>query len=231
MNDWFEWNGIKCTQYGIHVSEQPAITIPAERATFVSVPGRSGSLTQTEGDNVYDDVILTAECFVSDASRITDIAAWLRGAGTVTFANRQGGHYSARITNQIPFEQILRGNPARSFAVNFRCKPFFYLSGNDPVTLTESGFVENPGSIASEPVITVNGAGDITLMIGGTLIELTGVDGSITVDSELLEVYTETDVCNEKMAGEFPTLVPGINAISWDGVVSSVIVVPNWRTL
>ena len=42
MNDWFEWNGFKCTEYGIRVLEQPPITIPSERATFVDVPGRSG---------------------------------------------------------------------------------------------------------------------------------------------------------------------------------------------
>ena len=56
MMDWFEWNGVRCTQYGIHVLEQPSITIPSERVTFTDVPGRSGSLTQLEGDDVYDDI-------------------------------------------------------------------------------------------------------------------------------------------------------------------------------
>ena len=56
MMDWFEWNGIRCTQYGIHVLEQPPVTIPSERVTFIAVPGRSGSLTQLEGDDVYDDM-------------------------------------------------------------------------------------------------------------------------------------------------------------------------------
>ena len=27
LNDWFEWNGVRCTQYGIHVSEQPPMTM------------------------------------------------------------------------------------------------------------------------------------------------------------------------------------------------------------
>ena len=51
MNDWFSWNGVKCTEYGIHVLEQPLITIPAERATFTNVPGRPGSLTTLEGES------------------------------------------------------------------------------------------------------------------------------------------------------------------------------------
>ena len=70
MNDWFSWNGKKCTEYGIHVLEQPPITIPAERATFTNIPGRPGSLTTLEGDDVYDDLILTAQCMISDPSSI-----------------------------------------------------------------------------------------------------------------------------------------------------------------
>ena len=125
MADWFEWNGTKCTEKGIIVSEHPSITIPQERVEFVDVPGRSGSLTKLEGDDVYDDMTLTARCFIADPNSIPALAAWLRGCGKVTFGNRPNGFYYARIVNQIPFEKILRGNPHRSFAVNFRCKPFF----------------------------------------------------------------------------------------------------------
>ena len=124
MQDYFIWNGADCRQYGIHVTEQPPITIPAERSTQTNVPGRPGSLTQLEGEDVYDDLLLTATCFISDPAQIPAIAAWLKGSGTVTFANRTGGYYKARIANQISFEKVLRGNPHCTFAVNFRCYPF-----------------------------------------------------------------------------------------------------------
>lgn len=39
------------------------------------------------------------------------------------------------------------------------------------------------------------------------------------------------DSCNEKMEGDFPLLVPGTNAVSRSGDVTSVVVSPNWRTL
>ena len=55
MQDYFLWNGVDCRTYGIHVTEQPPITIPAERSTQTNVPGRPGSLTQLEGEDVYDD--------------------------------------------------------------------------------------------------------------------------------------------------------------------------------
>lgn len=231
MNDWFEWNGVLCTEYGIHVSEQPPITFPAERSTFTNVPGRSGSLTTLEGEDVYDDLLLTATCFIQNTERIDEIASYLKGAGTVTFANRQEGFYYGRIVNQIPFEKILRGNPHRSLSINFRCKPFFYLEDSPIYNLTRSGqFITNPGAVYSEPVITIYGSGDITLMVGMTIVELTEVSGSITIDSPLMEAYRGNTSMNRCMSGEFPMLVPGANAVSWTGNVSKVTIQPNWRT-
>ena len=43
--DWFEWNGVKCTQYGMHVLQQPSFIRPAERAEYVEIPGKAGSLS------------------------------------------------------------------------------------------------------------------------------------------------------------------------------------------
>ena len=232
MNDWFEWNGVRCTDYGIYVTEQPPPTIPEERVTFTNIPGRSGALTTLEGDYVYEDMVLTATCVISDPDRIPEIAGWLRGSGTVTFANREGGFYYARVVNQIPFEKILRGNPHRSFAVNFRCKPFWYQDGVENITLTASGtFVTNPGTVASEPIITVTGSGEITLMVGAYIVELDDINGSITLDTPLMEAYSGVISMNNCMNGDFPLLEPGQNAVSWSGSVTKVEIVPNWRNL
>ena len=81
MNDWFEWNGVRCTQHGVHVSELPPPTIPSERVTYTNVPGRPGSLTTLEGEDVYEDVVLTAQCFLADPTQIPAIAAWLKRSG------------------------------------------------------------------------------------------------------------------------------------------------------
>ena len=232
MNDWFSWNSVKCTEYGIHVLEQPPITIPAERATFTNVPGRPGSLTTLEGDDVYDDLILTAQCMISEPSNTHTIASYLKGSGKVAFANRPGGFYYARIVNQISFEKILRGNPHRSFAVNFRCKPFLYQENVPVQTYTETPFIlNNPGSIYSEPVITVYGSGDITLMIGAQLVELSGISESIMLDTPIMEVYKGDKGMNHSMDGELPILKPGTNAVSWVGDVTKLEIQPNWRFL
>ena len=232
MTDYFIWNGVDCRTKGIHVSELPPITIPLERSKQTNVPGRPGSLTQLEGDDVYDDMILTATCFIADPAQIPAIAAWLKGKGTVTFANRTGGHYNARIANQIPFEKVLRGNPHCSFAVNFRCYPFWYQENVSDVTITTSGdTVTNPGSVYSEPLITVYGSGNITLMVGTTIVELTNVSSSLVLDCALKEAYKGANLMNDHMSGDFPVLKPGLNAISWSGNVTRIVIKPNWRYL
>ena len=232
MNDWFEWNGVKCTDYGIHVSEHPPITIPNERATFTAVPGRAGTLTTLEGDDVYDHMILSATCFIDDPAKIPVIAAWLRGSGTVTFANRQGGFYYARVTNQISFEKILRGNPHRSFVVNFRCQPFFYHSENTPILVDLPGaFIPGQGSVFAEPVLEIDLTGDAEITIGGTLFQLSGITGTVIVDCVQQEVYQDYRSCMTAMTGDFPRLLPIGSYVNWTGGVRSIKITPNWRSL
>ena len=236
MIDWFEWNGARCTAYGVYVLEQPPITAPSERVTFTDIPGRSGSLTTLEGEDVYDDMILTVQCILSDPTRITALCAWLRGAGKVAFANRPGGFYYARIVNQISFEKILRGNPHRSFAVNFRCKPFLYHPpAPAPVTITSPAVITNPGTISSEPVITVYGSGDIGLLVGGKTLQITGLSGQVTIDSEARLAYRKNGdlltLLTGTLSGDWPMMRPGLVPVSWSGNVQKVEIQGNWRSL
>ena len=102
----------------------------------------------------------------------------------------------------------------------------------EDITLTTSPtFVNNPGNVYAEPIITVYGSGDITLMVGTTIVQLEGIEDSVTLDSSLMEAYKGADSLNSSMSGEFPLLQPGANAVSWSGSVTSVVVKPNWRFL
>ncbi len=232
MNSWFTWKGHKCTEYGIHVTQQPEIIRPAERATFTSVPGRSGTLTTLEGADVYDDFLLTVECVILETSQLDTILAWLKGSDKITFANRQGGFYFARIVNQISLEQILRGNPHRRFTVTFRCQPFFYLSGISNITVTASDtYVNNVGSVFAEPVLKITLTADAQLTIGASYIELQGLTGIMTIDTPLMETYKNYTSYNSHMTGDYPVLHKGQNFISWTGGISQIVITPNWRTL
>jgi len=102
---------------------------------------------------------------------------------------------------------------------------------NAPVTLWSNGSITNPGTVNSEPVLFLMGNGNITLAINGISIQLTGISGSITIDSVLKDAYNGSTLLNNQMLGDFPVFLPGVNTISWTGSVSSLHVTPNWRWL
>ena len=68
-------------------------------------------------------------------------------------------------------------------------------------------------------------------MVGMTIVELEGITGSITLDSQLQEAYSGATSLNSAMSGDFPKLLPGNNAVSWTGNVTKVDIQPNWRYL
>ena len=77
----------------------------------------------------------------------------------------------------------------------------------------------------------MTGSGDITLMVGTTIVELTDISGSIVIDSVLQDAYQGNTLMNDHMSGDFPVLKPGANAISWTGTVTQVVGRPYWRYL
>ena len=161
-------------------SDVGALATSVEAAITSALPGDALSSFGTSAAEGRASALSTYS-MISDPSNIRAIASYLNGSGKVAFANRTGGFYFARIVNQIPFDKILRGNPHRSFAVNFRCKPFWYQENVPEITVTASGtFVNNPGSVFSESVITVHGSGEITLMVGMTIVELDGITDNVT---------------------------------------------------
>ena len=234
MSAWFKWNGLKSTKtkYGLYVASYPDIIIPEERLKDVVVPGRSGSLTQHEGEGVYNDFVATVECFVLSPDTIPELAAWLKGSGEVVFGNQPDVFYKARIANQIAFAQVMRGRTPMTCAVNFRCAPYRYLPGGKEwqTFALPNATIENPGTAPSEPRIRINCTGDATLMVGTQIVDVFNVTSFIELDTALKEAST-SKLANEKMAGEFPLLYPGPNALSWTGSVTDVRIKPRWRSL
>ncbi len=235
MKDYITWKGINSRTIGITVTELPEIILPEERVTFTDLPGLSGSLTQTEGTDVYKDITLAVKCYVPDPTpqAVQAIAAYFRGSGRLELPSRPDGYYEARVINQIPFSKILRGNAPRTFTVSFRCKPFLRLySGETAQEITSGSFLLNPTGIQAKPLITVTGSGAITLLVGTKIIQLTGIEDGITLDSELQEAYYGNELKNTQMTGEFPLFGAGNTAISWTGGnVTAVSVTPRWVSL
>lgn len=222
---YFVWNGEKSTDYGVVVTDFPDIIRAAERATFTSIPGRNGSLTQIEGEDVYDDVTISVECMIKDFADIRRAAAFLRGAGTLAFPYRPYEHTKARVINQISFEEIFKGKPGRTFKVNFRAYPFWIsdlptvYKFNTPATIHR---IFNDGDVKAEPIITCYGTGDGTLFAGGGVLGVTSLIDKIVLDTPNMEAYSDTESMNQYMIGEFPVIPKGVSIINFTGGITSV---------
>ena len=227
---WFRFKETDSREYGILISSVPERVRPERRVKEIEIPGRSGILTQDE--EAYDAYVIQIECSTRGSGRLDEIVAWLNGAGDLTLSTEPDKVYQASIYNKISIaDQIYLYN---SFLLQFKVQPFKYNINPfaDELTLTAPTIIRNGGTVYSEPIITVYGSGDITLNINGVNFPLYGVNESITIDSEMMEVFKGTANQNSKYGGEtFPRFAVGENAISWTGNVTKIEIQPKWRWL
>lgn len=229
MATYFNWGGLSSQTFDIVVNRLPDIIRPAQRMIETIVPGRSGVMRAFDGG--YEQVIRACECTAMRNANMDNIAAWLMGASQVIFSNQPDRYYKAVLANQIPFAQVMRGNPHRGFILQFACEPFGYKTGVNKIELTSAGDIVNPCNFESTPKISVWGSGDIILNIGSQQVFISALGSYIIIDSELMDAYDNTALANNKMSGDFPTLPVGTTSISWVGTVSKIEIEPNWRWL
>lgn len=223
------------TDYGIAIATRPTLPSPKRRVTFMEIPGRHSSVRYDE--KTYQDITLVVECALKSRDnlvhQIDAIKGWLFPAGEddLVFSFQDDRKYLAQVVNAIDFAQVLRYTSL--FPIVFSCRPFKYAVDNSLVTLTTSGTVmQNPGSVESEPIISVYGTGNVNLNINGQLVALYDLEGRMILNTEIQDAYDDSmNNLNPKMAGEFPVLSPGSNTIEWLGTVQKLEIVPNWRWL
>ena len=97
----FIWKGTDCRAMGIRLQNMPEIVKPEERVSHIVIPGRSGELTQTEGDNIYNSYIQTVPFIVDSESNVRAVEKWLQGDGYVTFSGQSDLKQKARVINAV----------------------------------------------------------------------------------------------------------------------------------
>lgn len=233
MANWFTFAGVQSSDYGVIVQTFPPLTLPEERAKFEPIPGRSGSLTLLEGDAVYEDIVLSIDCYVRDVDKLDLIAAWLRGSGDLVLGNMPDRCYKARCINQTEIGKVLRGRAYRAFPAVFRCSPYRYIYPEPTAKIYASSpdSINNPGTVDAVPTITVVGSGDIDLTIGDRTIHIYSLASEISIDCDAGVAYNgTTNLTSTVTFDRFPwTIPPGISTVSWTGSVTSVTITRPWR--
>lgn len=218
----FVFNNISSENMDLIVEELPPISTAEEKINEIDIPGMDGALLQSDGLKMLEKKVVVH--YTGDNP--DRLIQWLKGGGKVIFGNIKDRYYKGYIINKIPLEEILK-NQLYYFPIIFTCKPCGYLlEGDYPIILKVPTVINNVKcSYKSLPAIKINGTGVCTFSINGRSFKITNIGGSITINSELQ--YCDK---GEYMEGDFPYFEEGDNDITWFGNVTSVEIIPYWRS-
>ncbi len=99
---------IDSRELSIHIEHLPDIQRAPERVERIVVPGRSGTLTKTEGENIYDSYTKSFDIVALDKEKIPSIHRLLRGNGKIVFSNELQFRYTVSITDGWSFNRFFR---------------------------------------------------------------------------------------------------------------------------
>lgn len=230
---YFIWKGTDSRTMNIRVRNRMPIIRPQERVNHITIPGRTGELTQLEGEDIYESYIQTANVTVEGAENVPAAEAWLRGEGLVTFDSQPELQQKARVINAVTFNKLSRNLDLWQGDIQFYCDPFKSDPEEETINVTTSGTsVTNPGDLKAFPLITITGSGAVSITGGGKTLVIANCVSGWTADCGNKWILDGNGVPQmNAWTGEFPELVVGTNTVSFTGSITKLEITPNWRYL
>ena len=229
---WFLWNGASSASKNIIMNAPQEIVKPEERVEHVTIPGRAGDLTITEGDDIFNSYIQTVGIAVKTAAQVPVVENWLKGSGKVTFSSQPGLEQDARVIGAVTLEKHSRNADWWEGDVQFYCSPIKTDTDENDVTVTSSGTtLNNPGDMIAYPLIAITGSGSVTITAGGKTLTIPSCTTGWVIDSENEWILSGTTPQGNVCSGSFPVLQKGSNTISWTGSITKLVITPRFRYL
>nr|DAM61025.1 MAG TPA: distal tail protein [Caudoviricetes sp.] len=126
------------------------------------------------------------------------------------------------------------GPHAYTLDIKLLMHPFRYPKSVAPVVLTNAGTIENIGTVYSEPIVEIEGNGDVSLTIGRKTMHLT-VNNKATIDCRQgkQNIFNASGAVQNTLRkrGGFFEIPVGRNGVTFTGNVRKVTIRPNWRYL
>ena len=220
---FFIWKNADCRSMGIWIPAPPQIVRGEERVSHVTIPGRAGELTLTEGENIFQSYIQTVTIQMRGAYRIREVMNWLKGEGYVTFGGEPDRRQKARVIGAVSMNRHSKNTDWWTGEVQFYCEPLKELLNPTTTEITSSGSaVVNAGDVKSRPKITATASStSMTITKGGKTLTITGLTSSsqYIIDCEAGMVTNAAGTTNltANSTGDFPVLDVGSNTITGSG--------------
>lgn len=216
---YFIFKDIDCRAMGVTLQGAAAIIRGEEAVTHVTIPGRSGDLTLTEGEGIMRSYIQTLSISVRGAEQVERVMDWLTGEGELILSGQPNRKQKARVIGAVTLTKRTHNLDKWSGEVQFYCDPVKRPLNEDYEDVTRGGSLINDGDQECFPWIVVRGitAGSVVSFTvdGKTLkIDMTGrTETSICIDSEA-NMVTLDDWKTSIMAiteGPMPVMKKGAN--------------------
>lgn len=197
-------------------------------AESVDVYGLNGSYRVLDGS--YESYERTISFYVPKLVDISTIVDKFQPKENVIEFSYQLGSYFYADFSGATYNR--NGMHAWKIDVKLIMQPFRYQKSVDPVVLTASGTITNLGTIYSEPIIEIEGDGDISLTIGRKTMYL-AIKTKATIDCRQgkQNIYNATGAVQNTLRkrGGFLEIPTGKVGISFTGTVRKITIRPNWR--
>lgn len=220
------FNGNRSLNLNLYLEKYPSIPITNEEYEEIQVEGRSGNLIINKG--TYPDkkipftfTILSPQIDI-DFERVYE---WL----TEIEDNRL---IFGRNDRCYKVKKVIFGNIQKEFRtigefdVIFLCEPFTQDLEKTVHEITSSGYkIYYNGNAPGDTLIKVYGTGNIQLTVNSETMQINNVADYVEIDSDLLQVRNKDKTSkDDDTSGDFILLEKGINAISYTGNVTKIIV-------
>ncbi|GGP07269.1 phage tail domain-containing protein [Oceanobacillus neutriphilus] len=223
-------NDTEVSEYDLYYASIPPVPSPEQDVEHVEIKGRHGSLTKKYGfkDISYPITFYFYENAVFKKA-FRKAKPILFAAKTLRFNDDPDVHYRVKSINIDTAENdIIKFG---RFTVEFILMPFQYET-NPTQSITTRTVFNNP-AFESEPYIKATCSGNGKIIVNGNEIQITGINGTIELDSELMNAYRKTTGnitnLNNHMVGDFPVFQNGNNVVEFSGDISKLEINPRWR--
>lgn len=197
-------------------------------AESVDVYGLNGSYRVLDGS--YESYERTISFYVPKLVDISTIVDKFQPKENVIEFSYQLGSYFYADFSGATYNR--NGMHAWKIDVKLIMQPFRYQKAVEPVVLTASGTINNLGTVYSEPIIEIEGDGDISLTIGRKTMYL-AIKTKATIDCRQgkQNIYNATGAVQNTLRkrGGFLEIPTGKVGISFTGTVRKITIRPNWR--
>ncbi len=233
---WLEFDGILDTDMHVQLAEMPTRELPVRRGQQYNVLGRSGTVFLPEGEHVYDSLGFVVYLTTLDGFSPAAFTNWiLNKEALLRFSDEPDRAYMAQVIEQPSRHNTLTRFDTQTISVTFTAQPWrYHVPEADDIVITASGStISNPGTAPSAPRFVITATGDITLTIGGTNMDFSGLTEPIIVDSQLMDCFTQDGITlgNNAQIDDFPMLGLGDTTITFTGAVEKITVQPRWRDI